>query len=452
MSHEAQHEAAADSRRSPLALPAKSIVGAAAVGTFAAATLSVARFAHAAGTDTIKIALIGCGGRGTGAANNALGTKGSVKLIAMADAFEERLTRSLKLLKGEKPELVDVPKERQFVGFDAYQKAIDAGPDLVILTTPPGFRPIHFEAAVKAGKHVFMEKPVAVDSAGIRSVLASAAEARKKRLAVAVGLERRHRASYQEAMRRIHGGDIGDVVYMRVYWNNAGHGFIPRDPDDSEMTYQMQNWWYFNWLGGDQILEKHVHLMDVGNWVLGTHPISANGMGGRQVHTDKKFGQSFDHYFVELEYPGGIRMISQCRDQPNCWDSCSEHIVGTKGVCEIGEAQDSRITGPVPWNYPLHIGRGGQNPYDVEHQVLFESIRSGEPVDQSQYGAESTMTSILGRMAVHSGQVIQWDEALDSDVRLIPADQTWAWDAPPPVLPDENGNYPIPVPGVTKVI
>ena len=191
--------------------------------------------------------------------------------------------------------------------------------------------------------------------------------------------------------------------------------------------------------------------MDVGNWVMGTHPISANGMGGRQVHTDKKYGQSFDHYFVELEYPNGIRMISQCRDQPNCWDSCSEHIVGTKGVCEIGEAQDSRITGPVPWNYPVHIGRGGQNPYDVEHQVLFESIRSGEPVDQSQYGAESTMTSILGRMAVHSGQVIKWDEALNSEVRLIPTDQTWAWDAPPPVLPDENGNYPIPVPGVTKV-
>ena len=189
MSHEIRPDAAAESCRSPLALPAKSIVGAAAAGTVAAATLSVARFAHAAGTDTIKIALIGCGGRGTGAANNALGTKGSVKLIAMADAFEERLARSLKLLKGEKPDLVDVPKERQFVGFDAYQKAIDAGPDLVILTTPPGFRPIHFEAAVKAGKHVFMEKPVAVDSAGIRSVLASAAEARKKRLAVAVGLE-----------------------------------------------------------------------------------------------------------------------------------------------------------------------------------------------------------------------------------------------------------------------
>jgi predicted dehydrogenase len=448
MSNEASdNRAATGSRREFLKLRPVTLAGAALAGG-----LSIARSAHAAGDDTIKIALIGCGGRGTGAARDALRTKGSVKLIAMADAFDDRLATSLKSLKGEKPDQIDVPKERQFVGFDAYQKAIEAGPDLVILATPPGFRPIHFEAAVKAGKHVFMEKPVAVDSAGVRSVLASAEQARQKRLAVAVGLERRHRASYQQAIRRIYDGAIGDVVYLRVYWNNGGHGFTLRDPDESEMTYQLRNWWYFNWLGGDQIIEKHVHLMDVGNWVKRAHPIQANGMGGRQVRTDNKFGQSFDHYFVEFEYPDGTRMISQCRDIPNCWDSCSEHIVGTKGICTIGEAQETKITGPNPWHYPVQIGRGGPNPYQVEHDVLFESIRNGNPIDQSQYGAESTMTSILGRMAAHSGQVVTWEKAFNSDLRLAPADQKYAWDADPPVMPDENGAYPVAVPGVTQVV
>lgn len=218
------------------------------------------------------------------------------------------------------------------------------------------------------------------------------------------------------------------------------------------MYYQLQNWWYFNWLGGDQILEKHVHLMDVGNWVKQAHPTSANGMGGRQVRADKKYGQSWDHYSIEFEYPDGTRMISQCRDMANCWDSCSEHIVGTKGTCVIGEAQAATITGPNPWNSPVQIGRGGVNPYFVEHQVLLDSIRSGNPIDESQDGAESTMTSILGRMAAHSGQQIAWDDAIKSEVRLIPKDQRWAFDVDPPVMPDAEGNYPIAVPGVTKVL
>lgn len=225
-----------------------------------------------------------------------------------------------------------------------------------------------------------------------------------------------------------------------------------RDPDETEMTHQLRNWWYFNWLGGDQIAEKHVHLMDVGNWVKGTHPVQANGMGGRQVKTGNQYGQSFDHYFVEFEYPDGVRMISQCRDIPNCWDLCSEHIVGTKGICEIGEGRDARITGANPWHHAFRIGRSGVNPYQVEHDVLFESIRSGNPIDESNYGAESTMTSILGRMAAHSGQIVTWEKALNSDLRLVPVDQKWAWDATPPVVPDKNGDYPIPVPGVTQVV
>jgi myo-inositol 2-dehydrogenase / D-chiro-inositol 1-dehydrogenase len=454
MSNDVSKDAVARSRRAFLKLPEASLRGmpvAAGVVT-AALGLSIARSAHAAGDDTIKVALIGCGGRGTGAANNALGTEGKVKLIAMADVFEDRLQRSLKALKGEKGDLVDVPKERQFVGFDAYQKALATDADLVLLTTPPGFRPMHFDAAVKAGKHIFMEKPVAVDGAGVRSVLATAEEARKKKLSVGVGLERRHRGSYLEAMKRVHDGDIGDVIYMRVYWNNAGHGYEVRDPDDSEMAHQVRNWYYFPWLGGDQIVETHVHLMDVANWVKGKHPVSANGMGGRQVKKDNRFGQNYDHHYVEFEYDDGIRLISQCRNIPNCWDVCSEHIVGTKGMLEIGEGRDARITGANPWHYPAHIGPGHVNPYQVEHDVLFESIRSGNPIDESQYGAESTMTAILGRHATYSGKVVTWKDALNSNLRLAPEDQKYAWDANPPVMPDKDGDYPIAIPGVTQVV
>ncbi|HTU24948.1 MAG TPA: Gfo/Idh/MocA family oxidoreductase [Pirellulales bacterium] len=423
----------------------KPLVGAATL----AGGLALYRSVHAAGDDTIKIALIGCGGRGTGATNQALSTSGPVKLVAMADAFDDRLQKSLTTLKRLQGERVDVPKERQFVGFDAYQRALAADPDLVILTTPPGFRPIHFEAAVKAGKHVFMEKPVAVDAAGVRSVLASAEEAKKRNLAVGVGFERRHRLNYLEAMKRIHDGAIGDVVYMRVYWNSDGVGWKERDPDDNEMTYQMRNWYYFNWLCGDHIVEQHVHLMDVANWVKGTHPVEANGLGGRQVKTGVEFGQNFDHHFVEFRYDDGVRLISQCRHIPGCWVSCSEHIVGTLGTCSIGEAGGAKIEGANPWQ---HNGRNDPNPYQVEHDVLFASIRSGQPINEAASGAISTMTSIFGRMATYSGQLLDWDKALNSPVRLAPADQQYSFDAEPPVLPDKAGAYPVAIPGVTEVI
>ncbi len=442
MSNEAPNDrATSGSRRDFLKLSTATIVGGALAGN-----LSISRSAHAAGDDTLKIALIGCGGRGTGAANQALSTQGKVKLIAMADAFGDRLQGSLDSLKNEKGDLVDVPKERQFIGLDAYQRALEADPDLVILATPPGFRPIHCDAAIRAGKHVFMEKPVAVDGAGVRMVLAAAEEAKKKKLAIGVGLQRRHQAAYLETIKRLQDGAIGDIVYSRVYWNGAGVWTRERIAGESEMAYQIRNWYYLTWLSGDHIVEQHIHNLDVINWLKGKTPIKANGMGGREVRTDKKYGQIYDHHAVEFEYDDGTRMISQCRHQPHCWDSVSEHVSGTKGNCDISGAN---ITGANPWKYSH---KGDRDPYQVEHDVLQESIRSGNPINEGEYGATSSMTAILGRLATYSGRIVTWDEGLNSQLRLAPADQKYTFDATPPVLPDKDGQYPVAVPGVTQVV
>src|SRR5687767_8014471 len=276
-------------------------------GTALLSGLAVERFAHGAisPSDTVRIALVGCGGRGTGAANHALSTQGPVKLVAVADAFKPQTDRALNQLKGHKDKL-EVPEEHRFVGFDAYKQAI-ALADVVILASPPGFRPIHFEEAVKQGKHVFMEKPVAVDAPGVRKVLAAAEEAKKKNLKIGVGLQRHHQPGYIETIKRLHDGAIGDIVAMRAYWNDAGVWVRPRQPNQTEMQYQMRNWYYFNWLSGDHINEQHIHNIDVINWVKKGYPVKAQGQGGRQVRVGKDYGEIFDHHFVEFEYADGSR-------------------------------------------------------------------------------------------------------------------------------------------------
>src|SRR6185295_16300050 len=326
--------------------------------------LSVDRVAHAAGSDTIKLALIGCGGRGSGAASQALSTEGSVKLIAMADAFKDRLEGSHNEIKKKHGEKVEVPEENKFVGLDAYKQAI-ALADLVILATPPGFRPIHFEEAVKQGKHIFMEKPVAVDGTGVRRVLAAAEEAKKKNLKVAVGLQRHHQPGYIETIKRLHDGAIGDIVAMRCYWNDAGVWVKPRQPGQKEMDYQMRNWYYFVWLCGDHICEQHIHNLDVINWVKKGPPVRCHGIGGRQVRTGKQYGEIFDHHAVEFEYQDGSRCFSQCQHTRGCWSSVSEHVIGTKGLCDVS---GYKIMGGQSWNHPT---RNQPNPYQVEHDDLF---------------------------------------------------------------------------------
>ena len=415
----------------------------------ALASLSIARSAHAAGDDQIRIALIGCGGRGVGAAVNALGNTGheNVKLVALADAFQDRVDFAKQALTERFPDKVDVPEERQFAGLDCHVGAMAAGANVVLLCGPPGFRPVQFEAAVEAGKHVFMEKPVATDAPGVRRIMIANEEAKLKKLAVAVGHHLRHEVKHQEAIARIHEGAIGELTLMRAYFNSTGVWVRPRQPDQTEMQYQTRNWYYFNWLSGDHIVEQHVHDLDVCNWMAGSLPIEANGMGGRQVRVGKDVGEIFDHHFVEFTYPGGLRMFSQCRHQPGCWNSFSEHAHGTKGSVDIqghGTAEMILADGERKrWDR-------GPDGHQIEQDVLFRKVAAGEPHNEGDYGATSTMTAILGRMATYSGKIIKWDEALASNLEIVPRELSW--DADPGPKPGPDGIYPCAVPGVTQVL
>ncbi len=408
----------------------------------------------AGGDDTVKVGLIGCGGRGTGAAGQALSTNGNVKLTAVGDAFPENARGVIDAVKGglgAKADRVQVKPENIFDGLDAYQKVIDSGVDLVILATPPGFRPIHFEYAVKAGKHVFMEKPVAVDAPGVRQVIEANKLAREKKLKVGVGLQRHHQAGYLETIKRIKDGAIGDIVAMRAYWNGGGV-WDPRKTREqckTEMEYQVLNWYYYNWLSGDHICEQHIHNLDVCNWVAGgkdheaAYPVKANGMGGRQVRTDKKYGEIFDHHFVEYEYANGSRLYSQCRHIRGCWDNVSEFVHGTKGSSNPGGSIQSADGN---WNY----SERQKDPYQVEHDDLFAAIRKGAEYNEADNGAYSSMTSILGRLCTYSGKEITWDDAIKSNVSLAP--KSYAWDAETPVKANADGVYPIAVPGLSRVL
>ena len=410
----------------------------------AVAALSASRFAFAQASDTLKIALIGCGGRGSGAANQALNVPGT-KLVAMADAFKDRLGGALNSLKQAHPNSVDVPADRQFLGLDAFKNAISLA-DVVILATPPGFRPFHFEEAVKQGKHVFAEKPVATDAPGVRRFLAAAEEAKKKNLKVGIGLQRHHQPGYLETIQRLHDGAIGDIHTLRVYWNDGGVWVNPRKAGQTEMEFQMRNWYYFNWLCGDHICEQHIHNLDVANWVKNGYPVKARGMGGRQVRTAKEYGEIYDHHAVEYFYADGSTAFSQCRHIRGAWSSVSEHCVGTKGNADVS-GHVIRATGADAWRF-----RAAKNvdPYQQEHDDLFAAIRGNKDYNEAFNGAKSTMTAILGRMATYSGAEISWDDAINSQIDLFP--EKLAWDAMPKSLPDENGFYKIAVPGQTKTV
>jgi predicted dehydrogenase len=416
--------------------------GKAAAGLSLLGGLSVERSAYAAGDDTIKLALVGCGGRGSGAADQALAT-GNVKLVAMADAFETRLQSSLKALQGLHPDKVDPATVQPFVGLDAYKKAI-AQADVVILATPPGFRPMQFEEAVAQGKHVFLEKPLGTDPTGVRRILAANETAKAKNLKVGVGFQRHHQVQYLEAYKQIRDGAIGDILAMRVYWRGGSRGGQPHQPGESEIAYQIRNWYFFTYLSGDHIVEQHCHNIDVGNWFKGGHPIRANGVGGRQSRTSKECGQIYDHHYVEFEYDDGTRMISQCSQFPKGWGHVAEALVGTKGTADFKDPVYV-IKGPKPWRFTGEH----KDPYHVEHRDLFAAIRNGTPYNEAEYGAHSTMTAIMGRMATYSGQEVQWDEAFNCQVRLMP--QELSFDQNPPVMPLADGSYPQAHPGRTRI-
>ncbi|GAC1396712.1 MAG: Gfo/Idh/MocA family oxidoreductase [Sediminibacterium sp.] len=420
-----------------------------ASGLAIAPLLSRANY-FAGASDEIKVVLIGCGGRGTGAAMQALMSKQHVKLVAMADAFRDNLDRCYKSLTTDEsgiaagvPARIDVPEERKFTGFDGYLKAIPLA-DVVILATPPGFRPIHFEEAIKQNKHVFMEKPVATDPAGVQKVLASAAIAKEKKLNVVVGLQRHYQHSYRELFKRKE--LIGDITSAQAWWNNDGVWVRPRKPEQTEMEYQMRNWYYFVWLCGDHITEQHIHNLDVINWFKGGYPVKAQGMGGRQVRKGKDNGEIFDHHYVEYEYADGSLLNSQCRHIPGTMSRVDELFTGTKGKIHCGAARITDTKGKVIYQFDK---KGEPNPYQVEHNELFAAIAKGEyKFADAENGAKSTMTSILGRMATYTGQMIEWDKAINSGLDLHP--KVYDWNAAPPVLPGADGFYPVAIPGVTK--
>ena len=418
--------------------------------------VSRAEFFHTSVDDTIKIALIGCGGRGTGAALQALLTKQNVKLVAMADVFRDRLDdcytnlvaddlTEINGVAGSVKNKVTVTEATKFVGFDGYLKAM-ALADVVILTTPPGFRPLHFEEAVKQGKHIFMEKPVATDPAGIKRVLDAAQIAKQKKLNVVVGLQRHYQNSYRALYGKLKEGMIGDITSAQVWWNSEGVWMNPRKAGQTEMEYQLRNWYYFNWICGDHIVEQHIHNIDVMNWFKGEFPIKAQGMGGREVRKGKEYGEIFDHHYVEFQYADGSILNSQCRHIKGTMSKVDEQIVGTKGTIYCGAMNITDRKGKVVFQYDKEKEN---NPYQTEHDELFAAIAKREyKFADAEHGAKSTMTSILGRLATYSGQVIEFDKALNSGLSLQPA--TYAWDADMPLKPDANGYYPVAVPGVTK--
>lgn len=422
-----------------------------AAGTALAGGLSIARSAHAAGSDQLKACLIGCGGRGQGAIRNLLDAGPGIKLVAVADAFERLARGAVQGLKGEGAykERTDVPEDRIFWGLDAYQKALATGVDIAVLAAPPGFRPAHYQAAVQAGKHVFMEKPCCVDAPGFRSLMETNKLADQKGLLVGVGLQRRHEPPYIETIKRIHDGAIGQLIYQRVYWNGAGVWVRPREPGQTEMQYQVHNWYYFVWLSGDHICEQHVHNLDIANWVFdkqgdpaNAHPIEANGMGGRQVRKGKDVGHIYDHHFVEFTYPDGSKLFSQCRHIPNTWSAVMEHAVGTEGDSNCC----GQIGGQNPWSYQGPRPNGWQQ----EHNDLVAALRAGKRYNEGWYGAVASFTAVLGRMATYSGQVVKWDEAVQKGPDEMP--KQLRWDADPPVLPGPDGGYEhaVAVPGLYK--
>lgn len=395
-------------------------------------------------TRSVGVGVIGCGGRGTGAATDALRASPLTRVVALADLVPDRAASSRAHLLGEEAFAgrVTLKNNDIFTGFDGYQRLLERGDvEAVVIAGPPGFRPIHVEAAIKAGKHVFMEKPVAVDPAGVRRVIAAAAEADRRKLCIVAGTQRRHERCYLEAMKRVHEGQIGKLLAARCYWNQGGLWVHQRKPEYSDMEWQCRNWLYFTWLSGDHIVEQHIHNLDVINWALEALPLRCMGVGGRQVRTGSEYGNIYDHFALEYEYPEGVSVLSMCRQIDGCPPRVEEVVVGTEGTCTTrsGFARiDFRGAGRTPWRFDGE----NFNPYEQEHIALFEAIANGAHVNEGKRVAESTLTTIMGRMAAYTGQVVSWEQAMNSQLDLAPGKYEFG----------ELPVAPVAMPGRTKLV
>ncbi|NQT24536.1 Gfo/Idh/MocA family oxidoreductase [candidate division KSB1 bacterium] len=411
---------------------------------------------YAAGSETLRVGLIGCGGRGTGAARNCVDSSPGVQIVALGDLFQDRANSCYKNLKdGEENQwgksdplgkAFKVKKDRVFVGFDAYQRVIDSDVDMVILACSPHFRAKHLRAAVEAGKHVFMEKPVAVDPQGVKSVMESAELAKKKGLAIVAGTQRRHQLHYLDVMQRIKDGQIGEIRGAQCYWVGSPpwweHGpDLWRRKNElgwSDAEYQLRNWLHYTWVGGDHIVEQHVHNLDVINWALGALPVQAVGMGGRQVRKGDGYGNIYDHFAIQYEYPEGIQVTSMCRQINGCTDMVSERIVGT-----VGETYTDSSVGRIMGQNPYQYKGDSPNPYEQEHADLIQSIRNGTPLNEGRQVAESTMTAILGRMSAYTGRAIKYDWAMNVSTLDYSMEKYEFGDLPEPAVA---------MPGITELI
>jgi predicted dehydrogenase len=427
-------------------------------GAVAAAGLvrAIETRAWAAGTEeTIKVALVGCGGRGTGAAEQALSTKGTTQLAAMADVLPDRLEGSHKLLSGKFKEKATVPPDCRFIGMDAFKKAIDLiGPGgLVLLTTPPAFRPIHLEYAVEKGVNVFMEKSFAVDGPGIRRVLAAGKKASEKGVKIAGGLMSRHSKATEEVVAKIHGGEIGDVVTMWAYRMHGPVGLQGRRPGENELAHQIRNYSNFTWVNGSFLLDWLIHGLDICCWAKDAWPAGCHGHGGRQVRKDAD--QLYDHYAVEYRFPDGTRMSAQGRHMIKVWNHYICTIQGAKGTAVTGEGMSNPyiLKGwkDEPANRTWEYKGGGSNAYQVEHDLLFDAIRNNKPYNETERCAFTALVGIMGRMAAESGQYVSWEDALNSKVELAPGLDKMTMQSDAPVMPDANGKYPLAMPGESKV-
>jgi myo-inositol 2-dehydrogenase / D-chiro-inositol 1-dehydrogenase len=396
---------------------------------------------HVGGHDEIRVALIGCGGRGTGAVAQIFNTAGATKLVAVADAFRHKAEGAVASLRQHGGPKVEVNADSTFSGLDAYKHAIDSDANLIVIATPPGFKPQQFEYAVKQGKHVFMEKPVATDAPGVRRVLKAVRESEKKKLMVGIGLQRRHEPKYMETMKRVHDGAIGDVILSRVYWNGGGIWYRKRKPDMTEMEFQCNNWYHFNWICGDQIVEQHIHNLDVGCWAKNAYPVKCNGMGGRErrLNGDATKSQINDHTFCEYTFADGTKMYSQGRHLARSWTNVGEALHGSLGTA----TPSGSIQGPNAWRFKGRSPGGHQQ----EQHDLIDALTRGEIYNEGEYGAKSTFCAILGREACYSGKELRWDDLLERGRDMSPGIDTYTMDTMPPAKPDAEGRYPVPLPG-----
>jgi len=413
-------------------------VGAATLGG-----LSLARGAHAAGSDVIRIGLIGCGGRGPGAALNAMTVDPGVRLVAMTDIFADRVQNARKALKAEKPGQVEVDDDHCFSGLDGYKQVIESV-DVVLIACSAKYHPVYLEAAIKAGKHVFVEKPHAIDPVGVRQVTAACELAKQKKLCVMSGLHSRHHPGYQETVKRIHDGAIGEIISVEENFLRGPYGLYYRQPKQTEVEYQFSNQYHFAWLSGDDVPQSLVHNLDRATWAMqGQTPIAAHGLGGRSASFGEVYGNVFDHHSVVYEYANGVRLYALCRTENGCYNNTDSVILGSKGRACITQCT---IDGKTKWRYR---GPGG-NPYDLEHKALFEAIRSGNPVNCGDYMAKSTLIGVMGQLNCYSGQELTWDQVSKSDFVFLPKPEDVRLDMAPPVKPDAQGNYPVPMPGLTS--